>query len=113
LSLQNLQNKGVVFKIFQGKELCATFRLCQQFPAKSGMKTSETIVRQSQKIIRKHLPCGGRAARMKSVNSQVPKCEFPRGLKATAPSVDATFKKAPRSRPAAAQTMELPLTPGE
>jgi hypothetical protein len=26
---------------------------------------------------------------------------------------DATFKKAPRSRPAAAQTMELPLTPGE
>jgi len=77
------------------------------------MKTSETIVRQSQKIIRKHLPCGGRAARMKSVNFQVPKCEFPRGLKATAPSIDATFKKAPRSLPAAAQTMELPLTPGE
>jgi hypothetical protein len=26
---------------------------------------------------------------------------------------DATFKKAPRSRPAAAQTMDLPLLPGE
>jgi hypothetical protein len=60
-SLQNLQNKEVICKIFQAKELCVILAPNDSFRLEGGSKTPGIIVRRSTEIICSHLRWGSRS----------------------------------------------------